>query len=110
MIIVFSGWNLTTNSKFVSHIPILRLFRKEDEEILIKRLIAYGETALYDSCKTKLGCEGYIYASFLMAYNYHYKPAYKNFAESLLSFYNEKHLYVDEKTSQIIEYCMEKGK
>ena len=81
-----------------------------DEEILIKRLIAYGETALYDSCKTKLGCEGYIYASFLMAYNYHYKPAYKNFAESLLSFYNENHLYVDEKTSQIIEYCMEKGK
>ena len=45
-----------------------------------------------------------------MAYNYHYKPAYKNFAESLLSFYNENHLYVDEKTSQIIEYCMEKGK
>ncbi len=42
-----------------------------------------------------------------MAYNYHYKQAYKDFAESLKLFFAKNNLSVDDKTARIIKDCLE---
>ncbi len=81
--------------------------RGNTQEVFIKRIIAYGDTIFYEKSKTKFSLENFIFASFIMAYNYHYKQAYKDFAESLKLFFAKNNLSVDDKTARIIKDCLE---
>lgn len=75
----------------------------------ILKIAAFGNITYYEELKAKINYKEFMLYSFIMAYNYNYKPAYNDFANELEQFYAEIKSPINDKVSDIIKYCLDKG-